>query len=306
MRKNAHQRIPVILDTDIGGDIDDTWALALLLKCPELDVKLVVTCTGDTTYRARVAARMLEVAGRADVPVGVGIPLETAVSPQAPWVAGYDLSSYPGPVYGDGVGAMVDVIMRSPEPVTLIGIGPLPNVAAALAREPEIARRARFVGMHGSIRRGYGGSEEPSREYNVAQYTQACRAVFTASWDVTITSLDTCGLVRLAGDKYRAVHECEDPLVQAVIENYRTWAQRCEWARGSDTGVQSSVLFDTVAVYLAFSEGLLVMEDLGIRITDDGYTVVDDSAKVVHCATDWRDLPAFEDLLVQRLAGGDA
>jgi inosine-uridine nucleoside N-ribohydrolase len=303
MRKNAHQRIPVILDTDIGGDIDDTWALAMMLKSPELDVKLVVTCTGDTTYRARVAARMLEVAGRTDVPVGIGIPLETAISPQAPWIAGYDLSSYPGLVYEDGVGAMVDVIMRSPEPVTLIGIGPLPNVAAALAREPGMARRARFVGMHGSVRRGYGGSEGPSREYNVAQYTQACRAVFTAPWDVTITPLNTCGLVQLAGDKYRTVRDCEDRLVQAVIENYRIWAQHCEWAKGFDTNAQSSVLFDTVAVYLAFSEELLVMEDLGIRITGDGYTAVDDSAKVVHCAMDWRDLPAFEDLLVRRLTG---
>ena len=304
MRKNAHQRIPVILDTDIGGDIDDTWALAMMLKSPELDVKLVVTCTGDTAYRARVVARMLEVAGRTDVPVGIGIPLETAISPQSPWIAGYDLSSYPGLVYEDGVGAMVDVIMRSPEPITLIGIGPLPNVAAALAREPRIAERARFVGMHGSIRRGYGGSEEPSREYNVAQYTQACRAVFTAPWDVTITPLDTCGLVRLAGDKYRAVHDCEDRLVQALIENYHIWVQHCEWAEGFDAGVQSSVLFDTVAVYLAFSEELLVMEDLGLRITDDGYTAADGGAKVVHCATDWRDLPAFEDLLVRRLTGG--
>ena len=109
-----------------------------------------------------------------------------------------------------------------------------------------------------------------------------------------------------AGDKYRAVHECEEPLAQAVIENHRIWAQHCEWAAGFDAGVQSSVLFDTVAVYLAFSEELLVMEDLGIRITDDGYTAVDDGAKVVHCATGWRDLPAFEDLLVRRLAGGDA
>ena len=306
MSKNVHQRILVILDTDIGGDIDDTWALALLLQCPELDVKLVVTCTGDTTYRARVAAKMLEVAGRMDVPVGVGIPLEAAISPQAPWVAGYDLSSYPGPVYEDGIGAMVDIIMGSPEPVTLIAIGPLPNVAAALAREPRIAERARFVGMHGSIRRGYWGSEQPSPEYNVARYPQACRKVFAAPWDVTITPLDTCGLVRLTGDKYQAVHECEQALARAVIENYHIWVEHCEWATGFDASVQSSVLFDTVAVYLAFSEELLVMEDLGLRITEDGYTAMDGGAKVVHCATGWRDLPAFEDLLVERLIGGHA
>jgi len=296
-----HDRIPVILDTDIGGDIDDTWALALLLKCPELDVKLVVTDTGDTTYRARIAARMLEVAGRADVPVGVGIPLEGAPRNQEAWVEGYPLSSYPGPVYEDGVGALVRAIMHAPEPITLIAIGPVPNVAAALAREPAIAQRARFVGMHGSVRRGYGDSPQASAEYNVYAYPHACRRAFAAGWDVTITPLDTCGLVRLERERYRALRECEDPLVRAVMENYRVWAATCERAAGLDVALESSVLFDTVAVYLAFSEDLLTMERLGIRVTDDGYTVVDDDARAINCATGWRDLAAFQDLLVRRL-----
>ena len=86
------RRIPVILDTDIGDDIDDTWALALMLKCPELDVKLVVSDTGDTTYRAKIIAKMLEVAGRTDIPVGVGSLLEgRRAVPQGPWVEGYRL-----------------------------------------------------------------------------------------------------------------------------------------------------------------------------------------------------------------------
>jgi inosine-uridine nucleoside N-ribohydrolase len=295
--------VPVILDTDIGTDIDDTWALAMLLKSPELDVRLVVSDSGDTAYRARIIARMLEIAGRTDVPVGVGIPLESAPRNQASWVAGYDLSRYPGPVHEDGVGAIVDTIMRSPEPVTLIAIGPVPNIAAALAREPKIAERARFVGMHGSVRRGYGGSEEVSAEHNVQMYPHACQAVFAARWDVTITPLDTCGIVRLEGTKYRTVRDCDDPLIQALIENYRTWAESCDWAQALDADAQSSVLFDAVAVYLAFSEDLLVMEKLGIRVTDDGYTVVDDSARTINCATAWKDLSAFEDLLVQRLTG---
>jgi len=301
---NSHQRIPVILDTDIGTDIDDTWALAFMLRSPELDVKLVVTDTGDTTRRAGIVARMLEIGGRTDVPVGVGIHLEAAPLPQAAWVEGYDLARYPGRVYEDGVGAIVETIMRSPEPVTLVCIGPLPNISAALAREPEIARRARFVGMHGSIRRGYGGSETVSAEYNVAHFPLACRKAFAAPWDVTITPLDTCGLVRLEGEKYRAVRDCQAPLVQAVLENYRVWASNCAWSQGVDTETQSSVLFDPVAVYLAFSEELLAMERLGIRVTDDGYTVVDDTARAINCAMEWKDLPAFEDLLVQRLTGG--
>ena len=295
-------KIPVILDTDIGTDIDDTWALAMMLRSPELDVKLIVTDTGDTVYRAKIAARMLEVGGRTDVPVGVGIPLETAPALQAPWVADYDLSSYPGPVHEDGVGAIVDTIMGSSEPVTLICIGPVPNIAAALAREPEIAQRARFVGMHGSVRRGYGGSAIAA-EHNVHEYPQSCIKAFTAGWDVTITPLDTCDVVRLEGEEYRAVRDCGDPLVRALIENYRIWRANCDWVGDLDVETASSVLFDTVAIYLAFSEELLAMERLGIRVSDDGYTVIDDSAKTINCAMEWKDLPAFEDLLVQRLTG---
>ena len=62
-------------------------------------------------------------------------------------------------------------------------------------------------------------------------------------------------------------------------------------------------MFDTVAVYLSFSEELLVMEELGVRVTDDGYTVIDEDAKTIRCATDWKDLAAFESLLVERLTG---
>jgi len=298
---NAHRKVPVILDTDIGTDIDDTWALALMLKSPEIDIKLVVTDTGDTAYRAKIVAKMLEIGGRTDVPVGIGIPLENAPSTQAPWVEGYELASYPGTVHADGVGAIVDTIMSSPDPVTLICIGPVPNIAAALARQPEIARRARFVGMHGSIRRGYDGSEKTSAEYNVARSPQACREVFVAPWDVTITPLDTCGLVKLEGARYHAVRDCDDLLIQAVIENYRIWAKNREWARGFDPETSSSVLFDTVAIYLAFAEEFLVMEKLGVQVTGDGYTVVDDSARIINCAVDWKDLPAFEDFLVERL-----
>ena len=297
-----NKRIPVILDTDIGSDIDDTWALAMLLKSPELDVRLVVTEGGDTTARARIVARILEIARRTDIPIGIGIPLDDHVMYHASWARDYSLATYPGRVCEDGVGAIVDTIMASAEPVTLIAIGPLPNIGAALQREPSIAARARFVGMHGSIRRGYGGAAEPSPEYNVRAYSMASRKVFTAPWPMTITPLDTCGLVRLTGERYRAVRESNDPLARAVIENYQIWLENNPNAKHLDGRVQSSTLFDTVAVYLAFAEELLVMEELGIRVTGDGYTRVDDSAKRINCAVEWKDLEGFYDLLADRLA----
>ena len=295
--------VPVVLDTDIGDDIDDTWALAMLLNSPELDLKLVTTATQDTVYRAKIVARLLEVAGRTDVAVGVGLP--TRMDPkhrcQFPWVADYDLARYPGKVHEDGVGALVEAVMGSPEPVTLVGIGPLPNVAAALDREPGIARRARFVGMHGSVRLGYDGGSKIAAEYNVKADAAACRRVFAAPWrDATITPLDTCGLVRLKGEKYRAVAESPERLARAVIENYEIWKKNGGWVK--EAGV-SSVLFDCVAVYLAFANELLHMERLGLRVTDEGLTVEDSAGPKVNCALKWKDLGAFEDLVARRVAG---
>ena len=66
--------------------------------------------------------------------------------------------------------------MNSPEPVTLICIGPMPNIAEALKREPRIAEKARFVGMHGSVRVGYGGKKTPDAEWNVKADPKACQA----------------------------------------------------------------------------------------------------------------------------------
>jgi len=294
--------IPVILDTDIGYDIDDTWALAMLLRSPELDLKLAVSDTQHTGYAARIIAKMLQTAGRTDVPVGVGIQQSTKTGGQLAWVEDYELGSYPGTIAEDGVGAIIETIMDAAEPVTLICIGPVPNIATALEREPRIAERARYVGMHGSIHIGWDGSSEVAKEFNVAREPQSLQKAFAAPWDITITPLDTCGLVTLTGEKYRRVLECPDPLTRAVIENYRSWAEH----RGEPETPEkrSSILFDTVAVYLAFASELLKMERLGIRVTDDGYTVIDESARVLNCAMEWKDLPAFEDLLVQRLTKG--
>ena len=301
-----HGNIPVIFDTDIGNDIDDTWALILLLKCPELDVKLIVGDHGKPVYRASLIAKLLETAGRTDIAVGMGIGDDRQVAGrQADWLQGYDLASYPGKVNEDGVQAIIDTIMKSREPITLIAVGPLPNIKAALEREPRIADKARFVGMYGSVRKGYGGSPKISAEWNVRADAKACQKTLSAPWDITITPLDTCGTVHLRGEKYAAVRDCKEPLIQALIENYRVW-----WKNGGGyakdpkrADVASSTLFDTVAVYLAFTEQLCKMEKLPIRVTDDGKTLIDPSAKKMRVATEWKNLGAFEDFLVERLTG---
>ncbi len=295
---------PVILDTDIGDDIDDTWALALLLKSPELDLKLVVGDYGKPQYRARLLAKFLELAGRSDVPVGVGLDVPpSGDGRQAAWVKNFDLNSYPGKIDADGVQALIDTIMRSPQTVTLIGIGPAPNIAEALKREPRIAQHARFVGMDGSVRLGYGGAKQSCAEWNVKADPKAMQAVFAAPWDITITPLDTCGLVQLNGDKYRRVRRATDRTATLLIANYCLWLTADSASSPGLADQRSSTLFDTVAVYLAQHQDLCVMEKMNLRVTDDGFTVIDPKARVVNVAVRWNDLDAYEDFLSERLTG---
>ncbi|MBF0277727.1 MAG: nucleoside hydrolase [SAR324 cluster bacterium] len=297
------EKIPVILDTDIGFDIDDLWALVMMLKSPELDIKLIATDTGNTYYRTKIVAKTLELAHRTDIPIGVGIPLSFQKENQIDWVEDYDLSRYPGEVIEDGVGAIIDTIMRSEKKVSLISIAPVPNIAAALQREPRIVNNARFIGMHGSIRKGYLGASSPDPEFNVFQAAKSCQMVFEADWPITITPLDTCGIITLKGDHYQAILNSEDPLLKAIVSNYFIWKKNIDWPKYKDLdpNTVSSVLYDCVAVYLAFSEELLEIEELPLRITDDGRTIIDDRGKKIRCATSWKDQDKFEDFLRDRL-----
>ena len=292
------EKIPVILDTDLGSDIDDTWALALILTSPELDLKLVVTDSMNTVGRAKLTAKFLETVGRSDVPVGIGEKRSDDVGNQMPWAKDYDLESYPGTIHEDGIGAMIDCIMKSDREIALIVIGPAPNIEIALRREPRIAKKARVIAMSGSVHLGYGGKKEIDAEYNVAKYPPGTAAMYAAEWDVTITPLDTAGLVHLRGEKYQRLLECKTALATTLLDNYRVWA-------GEDgkeaTKTRSSTLFDPVAVYLTHDTSWCVMKDVKLRVTEDGKTVIDEKdGNLVHAALEWRDMDAFEDYLVER------
>lgn len=300
----TNKKIPVILDTDIGTDIDDTWALAFLLKSPELDIKLILTSTGDTYLRAKITAKLLEIAGRTDIPIAIGIPLEFSPCYQETWVEDYDLSQYKGQIIEDGIGSLVDTILQSPEPVTIIGISPAVNIAAALQRNPTIASKARFIGMFGSIRLGYSGSEKVAAEYNVVRLPYSLRKTLAADWPITITPLDTCGLIKFQGEAYKVLRDSRDPLLVAVMDNYRVWCQFNDNPvyNGFDPESESSILYDVVAVYLAFSEDWLTLETFAVKVTDDGYTIPDGSSSSIRWATTWKDRTAFENFVIARLS----
>lgn len=294
--KAGAKPIPVIFHTDIGYDVDDTWALLLLLRRPELDLKLVVTDVSNMAYRARVAAKLLVLGHREDVVVAVGPDATDAPGPQSDWVGEFELKDYPGKVRYDGAQAIVDTIMASPEPVTIISTGPATLSAAALKLEPAIAARARFIGMDGSVRLGYGGAPTPAVEYNVKIDPAALRAVFAADWlSCSITPVDTCGLLILDGDDMQTVRNSSDPFARACIRNSEVWLPNAPWMpKDFDLTKNSSTLFDAVAVVMAYDESDLVMETLNLTVTDEGMTLIDPKGRPVRVATSWKDLAGFK------------
>lgn len=296
-----------VLSTDIGSDIDDTWALAHILRSPELDLKMILAETGEANYRGIVSAKVLEAADRTDVQIALGLDFGVMGDEhrhQGPWIKNYDLTNYPGTVHEDGVQAFIDLVKASEGLVNVIAIGPPPSLAEAVTREPEIAKKCNLYGMFGSFDIGYNGSSEISNETNVRIYPDAFRKVMAAPWNsATLTPLDTCGLFSLDGENYQKIwSSTDDPLLRSVIENYCIWAPRVPWMECDFFTQRSSILFDDIAVYMAYSGELLNYEEITFSVTDDGYTLRDsDGPYTTKVAISWKDMSAFQDFLTQRL-----
>ena len=121
---------------------------------------------------------------------------------------------------------------------------------------------------------------------------------------VAMTTANGAGELPIVGGvEIQPLSAATDRLVKALLANYRLWVPQPDWLNPRpDPSKVSTTLFDTVAVYLAFAEDLVAMEALPIRVTDQGHTVIDTSARTVHCAMKWNNLSAYEDLLVDILA----
>jgi len=145
----------VIIDTDIGDDIDDAFAIALALKSPELEILGIATTFGDTEARAKIVDRLLGEAGRSDIPVLAGAPTKTTnVMNQKRYGEGGRFARASHPNAADFI---LEQIRRYPGQITLIAIGPLMNVGALIDKDPAtFLKLKRVVIMGGSIECGYG------------------------------------------------------------------------------------------------------------------------------------------------------
>ena len=263
----------ILLDTDIGTDADDAVALALALASPELELAGIVVTGKCAALRARIAAKLCVLAGRADIPVHVG-----ATEPARPgsfyWVGhegdGIVTATETLALAGsDGVAAY-DTIAHDVG-VDVVVIGTLTTLAAALDRYPDLAERIpRLVVMGGHVRAGrYGGAALPfGLDYNLcADGTAAARVLASGipTWLVPIEVtwqawLGRADLARLATG---------GPLQQAIAAGLRGWAPvQAAVATGIGCASLDNVdfLHDPLTVACAHDDSFCTWEEIPIRV----------------------------------------
>jgi inosine-uridine nucleoside N-ribohydrolase len=258
----------VIIDTDIGDDIDDAFAVALALQSPELKIVGITSAWGDTKLRARLLDRFLQEAGRADIPVAIGIekhhPREAAFS-QARWAeAGPAAKAHPA-----AVDFLLEQIRRQPYEITLVAIAPLTNIGAAIDRDPATFRKLkRVVMMGGSVYRGYdhpegGTKSSPDREYNIAMDVQAAQKLFQSGVPIYVMPLDATQL-NLDEEKREQVFTRSSTLTDALALLYLQWSRVRH--------LQTPTLFDPMAAAYVMVPELCPTKPLRIVVDDEGYT----------------------------------
>jgi len=258
---------PVILDTDIGTDIDDAYALAMVLHHPEFELLGVTTVSGDAVARARLAAKLLHVAGPEwrRVPVYAGTSTAAQYMKQVEWAAAF---TAPSLHTSGGVDFMRRAIEARPGKVTLIAVGELTNVAALLESSPGIASKIHAIAlMGGSIYRGYAPGSKPEPEWNIKSNAHAAQVVFAAGIPLRVAPLDSTADLKLTPDMRVALFSRGTPLNDALASLNSIWRHTNTWKAENPT------LFDVLAVELASPASHFELQDLRLEVQDDGQTV---------------------------------
>ena len=252
------KKVPILLDTDIGTDIDDAFALALIARSPELELLGVTTVSGDTHARAQLAAKLLWEAGFRRVPVVAGEPGRPLPIEQTRWAR--DFRS-PQLRPGTAVNFLDSTLRRLPGTTTIVAIGPLTNIAALLQKDPAIAKKiSRIVLMGGSIHHGYGDDPTPVAEYNIAADPAAAQKVFSSGVHIVMVPLDVTAMLQLhAADRHRVFTHLT-PVTDALAVLYNLWNQK------------TPTLFDPMAVAMVIDPALCQTKPLDVQVDANGFT----------------------------------
>ena len=254
----------IILDTDIGDDIDDAYALALLGSRPDVELVGVTTAFGQTRERAEIAAKLLSVMGHPKVPVCAGRRGPSVIRRQYEWARGYTGRAL---LKEDAVSFIRRQVERRPGEITLVCIGPLTNIGDLLTRYPQDKSKiARIVIMGGSIYEGYGRKDPPAIEWNIRCDPQAARVVFQSGIPLTMAGLEVTTGMQLDAERQKRLFAHGTPATDALAALTNLW------------GGSVPVLYDVVAVAHALGHGLCDGEKRCVQVDDDGMTRLIDGA----------------------------
>ncbi|WP_433975061.1 nucleoside hydrolase [Tunturiibacter lichenicola] len=290
--QSAHES-RVIIDTDIGDDIDDVFAVDLALISPETHVVGISAAWGDTALRARMLDRLTCEFGREDIPVLIGPETATKTTfSQKPWAMQGIARSH-----GDAVGFLLDQIEKYPGEITLLALGPLTNVGAAIDRDPATFRKLkRVVIMGGSVYLGYGDlgyapPHGPDAEYNIAMDPPAAQKLFRSGVPIFMMPLDSTQL-KFDETKRALLTTVSTPMTDSLQ------VLTAEWQRS--TGQSAPTMFDAVAVAYAIDPSTCPATPLHIEVDDKGFTRVTPGAPNVQACLQSKE-DAFLKLLLPRL-----
>ena len=286
----------VILDTDIGDDIDDAFALALLLQSPEARLLGVTTEFGDTELRARLVDRYLAAVLRREIPVEAGVSTQANNRfTQAAYA-----QQQAARKHGDAVAFLLQQIRAHPGAITLICIGPLFNVQAAIERDPATFRKLnRVVMMGGSVYRGYDGgngatNQPPSAEWNIRCDPAGARALLASGMPVFMMPLDSTQ-IRLTQPELGSILSRGSPLTDQLTLLYHQWTGADAW--------HMPTLFDPVAATFAIRPEICPVKPMRLEVDDQGFTRPASGAPNAQvCLTS--DEKGFIDLLLKRILNG--
>lgn len=264
-RAQSAERLKVILDTDIGGDIDDAWALGFAMQSPDVDLVGVTIGDQNTPARARVACKLLHVGGRDDVPVAVGRKTGDNQDFQFAWAEDFTAKQ---PIAQPAADFIVDTVRKNPGAITLVAVGPLQNVADALRKEPGLGKMLkRVVLMSGSIGPS-AWSSSPVPEWNVKEAIADAQVVYAARLPITTVPLDSTTYVMLKDEEREQLRKRDSPVTRALESLYRLWIE---------SPSSRMTLHDQLAVAETVRPGQFFgrKETLAVLVDGEGYTRVD-------------------------------
>jgi inosine-uridine nucleoside N-ribohydrolase len=253
----------VLIDTDIGDDIDDALALALALCSQEIDVQAVTTVFGDTKLRARLAAHILQVFGREDILVAAGqqMPLLHRHRPSGvPQAAILDtcatspeLSPYSGPEL------IIQTAMVHHGNLTLLCLGPLTNLATALMIEPRLFLAIRSVVIMG------GTSGFPVPEWNVRSDAQATKIVLASGVPVTLLGWNVTRRCQFRESDIEKLHYKNSPQMHLLSQLIAVWQRhRPRWHP------KLPYIHDPLAIVTLYAPELFHFEVMTARVFTHG------------------------------------